>query len=85
VFLRDGDNVNLTYSTTARGVDRPLFSHNVLDLTPLRSTGGLGRLTPRVAAASHLRVGLRRHSGVSSFVPIALVASAFGEQFASAW
>lgn len=34
VFLRDGDDVYLTYSTTARGVDRLLFSHNILDLTP---------------------------------------------------
>jgi predicted dithiol-disulfide oxidoreductase (DUF899 family) len=34
VFLRDGDEVYMTYSTTARGVDRLLFSHNILDLTP---------------------------------------------------
>ncbi len=34
VFLRDGDDIYLTYSTTARGVDRLLFSHNILDLTP---------------------------------------------------
>ncbi len=34
VFLRDDDDVYLTYSTTARGVDRLLFSNNVLDLTP---------------------------------------------------
>jgi predicted dithiol-disulfide oxidoreductase (DUF899 family) len=34
VFLRYGDDVYLTYSTTARGVDRLLFSNNVLDLTP---------------------------------------------------
>jgi predicted dithiol-disulfide oxidoreductase (DUF899 family) len=34
VFLRDGDDVYLTYSTTARGVDRALFSNNILDLTP---------------------------------------------------
>jgi predicted dithiol-disulfide oxidoreductase (DUF899 family) len=34
VFLRDGDDVYLTYSTTARGVDRLLFSNNMLDLTP---------------------------------------------------
>jgi predicted dithiol-disulfide oxidoreductase (DUF899 family) len=34
VFLRDGDDVYLTYSTTARGVDRLLFSNNILDLTP---------------------------------------------------
>jgi predicted dithiol-disulfide oxidoreductase (DUF899 family) len=34
VFLRNGDDVYLTYSTTARGVDRLLFSNEVLDLTP---------------------------------------------------
>jgi predicted dithiol-disulfide oxidoreductase (DUF899 family) len=34
VFLRDGDDVYLTYSTTARGVDRLLFVYNILDLTP---------------------------------------------------
>jgi len=34
VFLRDGDHAYLTYSTTARGVDRVLFSNNILDLTP---------------------------------------------------
>jgi predicted dithiol-disulfide oxidoreductase (DUF899 family) len=34
VFLRDGDDVYLTYSTTARGVDRLLFSNNIADLTP---------------------------------------------------
>jgi predicted dithiol-disulfide oxidoreductase (DUF899 family) len=32
-FLRDGDDVYRTYATTARGVDRLLFVHNVLDLT----------------------------------------------------
>src|SRR4051794_16160346 len=34
VFLRDGDDVYRTYSTTARGVDRLLFANSVLDLTP---------------------------------------------------
>jgi predicted dithiol-disulfide oxidoreductase (DUF899 family) len=34
VFLRDGDDVYLTYRTTQRGVDRLLFVHNILDLTP---------------------------------------------------
>jgi predicted dithiol-disulfide oxidoreductase (DUF899 family) len=33
VFLRD-DDVYMTYSTTARGVDRVLFANNILDLTP---------------------------------------------------
>jgi predicted dithiol-disulfide oxidoreductase (DUF899 family) len=31
-FLRDGDEVYRTYSTKARGVDRILFVHDVLDL-----------------------------------------------------
>ena len=34
VFLRDGDDVYRTYSTTHRGVDRVLFVNNVLDLAP---------------------------------------------------
>lgn len=34
VFLRDGEDVYRTYSTTARGVDRVLFANNILDLTP---------------------------------------------------
>jgi predicted dithiol-disulfide oxidoreductase (DUF899 family) len=34
VFLRDGDRVYRTYDTTSRGVDRLLFSNNVLDLLP---------------------------------------------------
>jgi predicted dithiol-disulfide oxidoreductase (DUF899 family) len=34
VFLRDGEEVYLTYSTKARGVDRLLFANNILDLTP---------------------------------------------------
>jgi predicted dithiol-disulfide oxidoreductase (DUF899 family) len=33
VFLREGDTVYRTYSTTSRGVDRLLFTHNILDLT----------------------------------------------------
>jgi predicted dithiol-disulfide oxidoreductase (DUF899 family) len=32
-FLRDGDEIYRTYSTTQRGVDRLLFVHNILDLT----------------------------------------------------
>ena len=32
LFLRDGDEVFRTYSTTSRGVDRLMFSSNVLDL-----------------------------------------------------
>jgi predicted dithiol-disulfide oxidoreductase (DUF899 family) len=31
-FLRDGDDVYRTYATTARGVDRLVFVHNILDL-----------------------------------------------------
>ena len=34
LFLRDGDDVYRTYSTTSRGVDRVLFVNNVLDLAP---------------------------------------------------
>jgi len=34
VFLRDGTDVYRTYSTTARGVDRVIFVHNILDLCP---------------------------------------------------
>jgi predicted dithiol-disulfide oxidoreductase (DUF899 family) len=34
VFLRDGEDVYRTYSTTSRGVDRLVFVHSILDLTP---------------------------------------------------
>jgi predicted dithiol-disulfide oxidoreductase (DUF899 family) len=34
MFLRDGQDVYRTYSTTARGVDRLLFVNNILDLAP---------------------------------------------------
>ena len=34
VFLRDGDDVYLTYTTSARGVDRIVFANSILDLTP---------------------------------------------------
>ena len=34
VFLRDGDEVYRTYSTTSRGVDRLVFVNSILDLTP---------------------------------------------------
>jgi predicted dithiol-disulfide oxidoreductase (DUF899 family) len=34
VFMRDGTDVYRTYDTTARGVDRVMFIHNILDLTP---------------------------------------------------
>ncbi len=33
MFIRDGDDVYRTYGTTQRGVDRLLFTHNVLDLS----------------------------------------------------
>lgn len=32
-FLREGDDVYLTYTTKSRGVDRLVFVHNILDLT----------------------------------------------------
>lgn len=34
VFLRDGEDIYRTYSTTARGVDRLVFANSILDLTP---------------------------------------------------
>lgn len=34
VFLRDGDDVYRTYVTKSRGVDRLVFVHSILDLTP---------------------------------------------------
>lgn len=34
LFLRDGDEIYRTYSTTQRGVDRVLFVNNILDLAP---------------------------------------------------
>jgi predicted dithiol-disulfide oxidoreductase (DUF899 family) len=34
VFLRDGKDIFRTYDTTSRGVDRVLWVHNILDLTP---------------------------------------------------
>ena len=34
LFLRDGNDVYRTYSTTSRGVDRLVFRHNILDLCP---------------------------------------------------
>jgi len=34
VFLRDGDEVYRTYHATARGVDRLVFRHSILDLCP---------------------------------------------------
>lgn len=34
VYLRDGDDIYRTYTTGSRGVDRLMFLHNILDLTP---------------------------------------------------
>jgi len=34
VFLRDGDDVYRTYTTTQRGVDRLVFANSMLDLMP---------------------------------------------------
>jgi predicted dithiol-disulfide oxidoreductase (DUF899 family) len=34
VFLRDGDEVYRTYSTTSRGVDRLVFTNSFRDLLP---------------------------------------------------
>jgi predicted dithiol-disulfide oxidoreductase (DUF899 family) len=33
MFMRDGDEIYRTYGTTARGVDRLLFSNNIADLS----------------------------------------------------
>jgi predicted dithiol-disulfide oxidoreductase (DUF899 family) len=33
-FIRDGEDVYRTYTTGSRGVDRLIFVHNILDLTP---------------------------------------------------
>ncbi|GIH09559.1 hypothetical protein Rhe02_76260 [Rhizocola hellebori] len=33
VFMRDGDHVYRTYDTTSRGVDRMLWTYNILDVT----------------------------------------------------
>ena len=33
MFLRDGDEIYRTYGTTSRGVDRILFTNNILDLS----------------------------------------------------
>lgn len=35
VFLREGDNVFHAYSTYQSGLDLPLNTYNLLDLTPL--------------------------------------------------
>jgi len=34
VFLRDGEDIYLTYTTTQRGVDRLVFQHSIQDLLP---------------------------------------------------
>jgi predicted dithiol-disulfide oxidoreductase (DUF899 family) len=34
VFLRDGGEVYRTYNTNGRGVDRVMFTHNIIDLAP---------------------------------------------------
>jgi predicted dithiol-disulfide oxidoreductase (DUF899 family) len=34
VFMRDGDDVYRTYTTSQRGVDRLVFANSILDLTP---------------------------------------------------
>jgi predicted dithiol-disulfide oxidoreductase (DUF899 family) len=34
VFLREGDDIYRTYTTTSRGVDRLMFLNNILDLAP---------------------------------------------------
>jgi predicted dithiol-disulfide oxidoreductase (DUF899 family) len=34
VFLRDGENIYRTYTTTSRGIDKLAFVTGILDLTP---------------------------------------------------
>ena len=67
VFLRDGEDVFRTYSTTARGVDRLLFVNNILDLSPYgrqedwEDSPPAGRNIPRTGS---------RHGGSDLCVPI---------------
>lgn len=42
VFLRDGDQVYHSYSTYGRGLEAPLFTYHLLDLTPLGRGEGWG-------------------------------------------
>ncbi len=42
VFLRDGDQVFHCYSTYGRGLEAPLFTYHLLDLTPLGRGEGWG-------------------------------------------
>lgn len=58
IFLRDGTDVYRTYSTTARGADRLMFVHNILDLCPYGRQEDWGGLTARLAAAPYLRLDL---------------------------
>jgi Uncharacterized protein conserved in bacteria len=45
VFLRDGDRILHTYSTTGRGLDHLLGTYNWIDLTPLGRQEGWGGTT----------------------------------------
>jgi predicted dithiol-disulfide oxidoreductase (DUF899 family) len=56
VFLRDGTDLYRTYSTTARGVDRLLFRHNILDLCPYGRQEDWEDSPAGWPAASHVRV-----------------------------
>lgn len=42
VFLRDGDSVYHSYSAYGRGLEAPLFTYHLLDLTPLGRGEGWG-------------------------------------------
>ncbi len=57
VFLRDGDHVYRTYSTTRCGPADVCPEHPRPD--SLRTSGGVGRLPGRVAATPHVRLARR--------------------------
>jgi predicted dithiol-disulfide oxidoreductase (DUF899 family) len=82
VFLRDGEDVYRTYSTTARGVDRLVFVNSILDLTPYGrqedwedsppgwpqhpTYGKLNRTTNALLRRSSLRARTRRRARAGS-------------------
>ena len=61
VFLRDGDEVYRTYTTSQRGVDRLVFANTHARPVAVRASGRLGGLTTRLASAPDL-VGARPSS-----------------------
>ena len=55
-FLRDGDDVYLTYETTSRGVEALGSVWTFLDLTPVRPPGGVGGHPARPPAGAAVPV-----------------------------